>query len=174
MDRDTPLIHLRTDYFPVLLHYWLQCSQLSLIVCVLNKTIAENQNVGMKIHALQQNFCAEALDKAFFFSCSSYCLRCAVGWVGSFPKPPLHFSLAKSLFLQGFINLWPLKPDPHMTICETFLSLFKFSNLLTFQKVQLCQHWVYPIRLFLKVWLIRNNNEKWWCFTCKVFCFFFK
>lgn len=61
-------------------------------MCVLNKTIAENQNVGMKIHALQQNFCAEALDKAFFFFLVPHIVSGVLwGELGVFQSPPFTF-----------------------------------------------------------------------------------
>lgn len=129
MGRDIPLIHFRTDYFAVLLHYWLQCSQLSLIVCVLNKITVQNLNVGMKIHALQQNFCAEALDKGFYFLFLIFSLlvpRIVSGvlWViWEFSKASPSILSRKVPVVTGIINLCPLKPGPIWQFVKPF-SLF--------------------------------------------------
>lgn len=51
----------------------------------------------------------------------------------------------------------------------TFYFFLEFSNHLIFQKVQLCQLWDYPIKLFLKVQLMRNNGDGASCGKFSIF-----
>lgn len=84
-------------------------------MCVLNKIMVQNLNVGMKIHALQQNFSVEAQKGFYFFIFSLLVPRIVSGvlWVSwEFSKASPSVLSRKVPVVTGIINLCPLKPGP--------------------------------------------------------------